>query len=444
MIDVIKDPQTYAKTYADSYIARANALLKKQIDRNSVYSSGLKALDDALKAFRKANEELVKGDSVTRNSVWLSNDAIAKATAAPNAKPGAYDFYVKQLATANQRVVDLPASIKTEGAGSFEITLNDGTTCRVDIEALGKDGKEALTPEELARAINGNRELDGKVRAEVVGGKLVLTSAETGEQNGFTIDASGLNDPDLKQAFESAKETSKAQDAIILLGGENGVEIEQPSNVLNSIEGLTITFNKTGAVTVKVSADKEETVKGVRAFVDAYNALMDEFEKLTRAGNEKNNEAGGPLEADAGVRALISQIKNTLRKSVDGVRLHELGIETDRKGRLSINESALDKALKDSPEKLDKLFGNKSTGLVGNFDALLDTWLDASKGQMKKRMESVEHNEKKLDAQSDDLKRRYDRVYDQYVKQFTALQALQANLESTLTRLNDLFSTKNN
>ncbi|KWF41373.1 hypothetical protein WL88_28930 [Burkholderia diffusa] len=439
----VTDPKLMASQFADDYIAGANELLKKQIDRTSTQSKALTSLGNTLDAFHKAMADLVAGGSMAQTTVTLSDPGFASVTSTSGAKPGTYKFHVSQLATANQQAIDLPDSIDATGAGKLKLTLGDGTEVVIDIEAADKDGSGQVSPEELARAINANPDTDGKVRAEIVGGKLVLSATEVGAASQIKLDTSGIANSELRDRFDNATEISKAQDAIIWLGDEGvGVKIEQASNTLDSIEGLSIVFTKAGASgTVTVGSDKDATVKGVQAFVDAYNTLMKALADLTRAGDANNGDAGGPFSADAGVRALMGKINSALRKSVAGINLYSLGIDTDRKGMLSINEKALEKAMKDQPEALDMLFGNKSTGLIGNLESALDGWLNSSKGQLKSRKESIQKAEKTLDSKSNELQRRYDGVRKRYEDQFTRLQVMQMQMESTLNQIKNLFST---
>ncbi|KWH08482.1 hypothetical protein WT59_22005 [Burkholderia territorii] len=439
----VTDPKKMATQFADDYIARANDLLKKQIDRTGAQSKALTSLGNTLDTFQKAMADLVAGGSMAQLTVTQSDAGFATVTNKAGAKPGTYKFHVSQLATANQQAIDLPDSIDANGAGKLKLSLGDGTEVEVDIGAADKDGNGQVSPAELARAINGNPDVNGKLRAEIVGGKLVLSATEVGAASQIKIDASGVGSSELRDRFENAAEISKAQDAVIWLGDEGtGVKIEQASNRVDSIEGLSIVFGKAGASgTITVDEDKDATVKGVQAFVDAYNTLMKALADLTRAGDAQNGDAGGPFSADAGVLALMGKIKTSLRKSVEGINLYSLGIDTDRKGMLSLNEKTLDKAMKDAPETLDKLFGNKSTGLIGGLENALDGWLSSSKGQLKFRKESISRTEKTLDAKSNELTRRYEGVKKRYEDQFTRLQVMQQQMESTLTQIKSLFST---
>lgn len=141
------------------------------------------------------------------------------------------------------------------------------------------------------------------------------------------------------------------------------------------------------------------------------------------------------------MRALVSQLRSELNKSVDGVKLYELGIDTDKKGKLVLDVNRFEEAFKASPDRFDKLFGDAENGLVGNLGKALDGWLDEKNGQLKTRNESVAQTEKQLLAKQEEYNRRYQDVFERYTQEFTRLQVLQLQMDNTLDQIKNLFAT---
>lgn len=439
---IVTDPQMTAKAAAEAYMKRARAMLDKQAGDVRTGKAALSDLGTVLTTFRDKQRELVAGGSMIQHTVTQSNDAFASVTAASGAKPGNYQFHVERLATAHQLTIDVPSGVRAEEAGSVKIKLANGSEFTVDLTAA-KDKDGNVSAEELARVINSSSGASGAVHAAVIGGQLMLASANTGADSriSFEIDSASP----LAGAFDGATTISEAHNAKVKIGDpEHGKTIELQGNTLDSIEGLSITFKQVGSGTITVASDKEKTAESVKAFIDSYNELIDKLAELTKVGDAMKHDPGGPFSSDAGVRALVSQLRSELNKSVDGVKLYELGIDTDRKGKMVLNENRFEQALKASPDRFDKLFGNKENGLVGNFGKALDGWLNEKNGQLKTRNESVAQTEKQLRAKEEDYQWRYQNVFERYVREFTRLQTLQDEMQKTLDRIKDLFSTSKN
>lgn len=175
----VTDPQAMAKTFAEAYMESARWQLERQANDVKRNKDALSGLGSLLTTFRDKQRELVAGGSMIQNTVTQSNDAFASVATTSGAKPGSYQFHVEQLATAHQLTIDVPSGIPAADAGSVKIKLADGSEFTVDLTAAkGEDGN--VSAEELARVINSSSGASGNVHAAVIGGQLMLTSANTG------------------------------------------------------------------------------------------------------------------------------------------------------------------------------------------------------------------------------------------------------------------------
>ncbi|OWQ93143.1 lateral flagellar hook-associated protein 2 [Roseateles aquatilis] len=443
------DPTSMATNLATAYTQPTQALLDAQTKAATAASTGLTKLQGALSAFKTALAGLSSkpGQSVTQYGATPSDSAVMTATAATGAQPTSTPLFVEQLAKTHQVAFqDLPAV--PAGPGSMSVQLDDGSSFNVDLASADADGDGTLSQTEIARAIN--TAASGKATAMVVtvGGatQLVLTSGVSGAGGKLTLDTSGLSGP-LKTALEDPakrKELVAAQDAIVWLGAQgSGVRLQQATNTVTAIQGVTITLKKAQAVgespvTLTVARDDSATSAKLQSFVDAYNTLEKALDDLTVVG--KSGAANGAFASDAGVRALRDRIGSLLRNDYGGSNLRTLGISIDRTGALSLDNAKLTKALSATPDALDKALGTTalsgSSGVLGALDKLADSWTNSSNGQIKQRQTTVQAQQKSIGARQTRLDTQYTQAYQRYLQQFTQLQNLQSQLSGTGSMFN--------
>lgn len=439
------NPTTMATQLATAYTQPTQALLDRQSKVAQSTSTGLSKLQSALSAFKTALAGLSSSASqgVTQYSASASDAAVLSATANSKAQPGSTPLFVEQLATTHQVAYqDLPAV--PAGPGSMSVQLANGNNFNVDLASADSDGDGTLSQTEIARAINTSAA--GQVTAMVVtvGGQtqLMLSSGTSGAGGKITLNTSGLPAGALRTALEDPtrrKELVAAQDAVVWLGAkDSGVRLQQGSNTLTAIEGVSVTLKKAQAageapVTLTVGRDDSATSAKLQGFVDAYNTLEKALDELTAVG--KDGATPGAFASDAGVRALRDRLANLLRQDFGGGNLRTLGVSADRTGALSLDKTKLGKALTKDPALLDTVMGNASlstpAGLLGGFDKLVEPWTNNVNGQIKQRRGSVETQQKAISNRQARLDVQYSQAYDRYLKQFTQLQNLQSQMGQT-------------
>ncbi|HEY0942970.1 MAG TPA: flagellar filament capping protein FliD [Steroidobacter sp.] len=444
------DPVTTASQLATAYTQPLQSQLTTQTQNAQKQSTALNTLRSALSAFDTALSSLSSSKGLKQFTASFSTSGIATATTTSKAQAGSYQFHVEQIATAHQVVFeDLPA-VPVALGGPITVQLADGSSINLNLVAADSDADGTISQAEIARAINQANDNQGKVVASVVttGGQtqLLLTSTKTGEAGEITLDTSALPAGALRDALSGGRELTAAQDAVVWLGGQGGVRMQQASNTFTGIEGVSLTFTRAmtaseAPLALTVSDDTSGTADNVRKFITAYNTLRTAIDSLTKAGGESGT--AGALASDAGVRALSSRLNSLLRTEYDGVSLTSLGVKADRNGQLSLDQSRLEKALQSDPAVLDKVFGSASvsapTGLLGGMSSYLDQWLTSGGGQIANRQNSIQVLQKSLSARQTRLDAQYDNVYQRYLQQFTQLQALQAQMSQT----SGLFATIN-
>ncbi|WP_206995175.1 flagellar filament capping protein FliD [Trinickia mobilis] len=446
------DPKGSASYLVQFMTQGRQSFLNMQMALFKTTADALTSLQSAMQSFESALNALVSGgNGVIQQTGTFSDPTIGTATVSGSAQPGTYQFFVEQLATANQQAFGgtngMP-SVDPNTAGSFSVSLGDGTTIDVDLSQADKDGDGQVSPAEIARAINQDPAASGKLNASVitVDGKqqLVITAANTGADSQITVDASNVNDPALKAALGDGKVLVAAQDAVIWLGDKTtGTRITQASNTFTGIDGVSMKFTRAMAdgespATLTIASDADATADALQKFVDAYNSLKDTLNTLTFSGDPANGKAAGPLYGDSGMTALVNKINELMRQPAGGTSLLAIGISADKEGRLSLDRDKLAKAIDKDPNALNQLFGDAKTGFVGAMESYLDTWLDAGNGQLKSRQDTVEKQQKQTNKNLSALAALQESMYQKYVKQFTAVQALQAQMANTMSILDSL------
>ena len=80
----------------------------------------------------------------------------------------------------------------------------------------------------------------------------------------------------LTEGGDIAHEAQAASDAIIEINGDTANPARRSGNqITDLISGITLTLKEEGTVTLGVELDQDKIVENVKAFVDAYNAVMD-------------------------------------------------------------------------------------------------------------------------------------------------------------------------
>lgn len=453
------DPATTAAALAENYVAARQANLSFRTQQASEGAKALASLRSAISSYQTSLLALTSSKTVYAQAATFSNPAVGSATASATATPGSYAFFVERIATAHQVSYDglADAAGVAGDQGSLAIALAGGANFSVDLNAANTDGG-ALTPRELAAAINASPNNTALVSASIVTidglATLILTAKATGAASNITLDTSNVKDPGLQAALGSGDELVAGLDARVRLGSETGALITQASNTFTNIDGVSMTFTKAqisgeAPVTLTVAADNGATTANVQKFVDDYNKLKSAIDAMVNAGDPAEGEAAGVFAKDVGVRVLQSRLVSILREAVaSGDTLAAYGIIASREGALSLDSARLTKQLAANPTGLDTLIGKATagspTGIAGNLDTYLKQWSSSTNGQIKQRQDANQRLQTELAVRQEQLDKQYDNAYKRYLAQFTQLQALQSQLASNTSMFESMFGDKSN
>jgi flagellar hook-associated protein 2 len=372
-----------------------------------------------------------------------SDTAAVTAIADKSAVPGGYGIEVTQLAQAEKLISKEFAGGAAAVAGTGSLTLTHGTS----VMTLTLDSTNN-TLAGIRDAINGaanNPGIQATLINSATGSRLVLTSVNTGAANTVRVTSSGGALAQLDYAGAASVNWTAnqiAQDASVKIAG---VAITNANNVITSaIDGVTLTLKKAavGVVnTLTVASDQNAVVNNVKRFVDGYNAMRDKFSSLTFY--DAASKTAGPLLADPMMNGIDAQMRNLSLSQVNGVAgpyasLASIGIVSDAKGRLTLDQAKLTTALTAAPTAVAQLFG-ATNGIAARLTTALTGQL-ATSGAISARSQSLTNDQKTIIDQQTTHNARMAVVQQRYITQFTALDSLLSQMRQTSAFLTQQLS----
>ena len=374
----------------------------------------------ALSSLRTAANALDGTSGVAGRKTTIQADAGFTASATSTAALGRYSFEVESLATAQKRQSGPVTSSADLGSGTLSFTVGTETFN----VALGATN----TITELRDAINtatGGKGLSATVVNGDAGNVLVLNAAKAGTAGAITINATGS----IATFTNGLAVTTTATNAVVKV---DGVTRTADSNRLaDLISGVTIDLTKAqdnSTFTLDIVADNANVRTAMQTFVGAYNAALTQLRNASAYNAE--SRTGGPLLGDAAVRGLQQQLRGAIGDAFD--ELSAIGIRSSKDGSLSIDVSKFDAALATNPAAVERLFDKERVGSLGAvLSARLEGAVAPNTGLLDARTKALNDRLQGLLSDRERLDVRISRIEDNYRRQFTALDGLVAQLQST-------------
>jgi flagellar hook-associated protein 2 len=406
--------------------------------------SALGSLKGALSAFKSALEGLKSVDGFEARKATSGNTDIFTVTAATKAVAGRYDVEVVRLAQAHQLSSAAFETGTQIGYGTLTIAVGEES---FDVEIA----ENAATLADIRDAINAASDNKG-VRATLLntvdGVRLILTSSKTGEAHAIQVSASG-GDGGLEQLVyetdgtQNLTQTQAAQNAMIRIAT---FELESDTNTFeNAIDGVTITAKKPSdgeTVSLDIAFDAASVQSRVQKFVTEYNNLQQTLKKL--GGYNAETKAAGALIGDSLLRSIESEIRRTLTEAVGGATgayttLASIGITTDASGALTLDTAKLSAALDADQGAVARLFASEN-GVAAKLYAQVSARLEST-GDIDGRTQQLNKQLKDIEKSKEALELRMEQIHARYLKQFTALDSLLAQMQSTASYLTQQLSS---
>lgn len=434
-------PQLVAAERApgDARFNRIESTTTAQISAFGKVTAGLSGLQGALAKFEGVGASL--GRKVT-----VAADAGFTATANTRAALGTYNISVESLATTH-KLQSAPVGKDNPqlGHGSLSIVVGDGGLGEGDDKGSGAtieieiaEGKGTLA--DIRDAINAQAGGKG-VTATLVRGDggdvLVLASTKTGTEGRMQITATGGDGGlgALATTGGSMHVADEGNDARVLI---DGIARTSSSNRLDEvIDGITIDLAKAEpgkTFSLSLGSDASPLKASMLSFISAYNTALGALRTQSAAGGE--NSSGAALSGDSAPRSITQSLRGTI--SANYAQLAELGLKTGVDGSLSLDGSKFDTAIAADPEAVQRLLGDEGA-LQKPMAAALKSYL-GDDGLIKGRTDALNSRLKSLKTEREMFDRRISDVEARYTRQFTALDMMVSQMQSTSSFLTQQLS----
>lgn len=372
------------------------------------------------------------------------------------------------------------------GDAAFNTKLDDNALYEFSINGKKFTFEKSNTIGDVINTIN-KADIGVKASFSTMSQSFKLESTETGTAGKVNIEQTRGNL--LNSLFNSSEDLTKKDvygkngTVTISTDGENYTTYTSASNDY-TFDGTTINISKLGdfdssaddvdEITVTTEKDTSAIKDTVIKFIDAYNKLLDDvygeiqtkrskkngsyYDPLTEEQEEEmkpeeiekwNNEAKkGLLYQDNYLSSFASSIRGALTSTkVDGFTIYDMGVTlaTDWKsnGKLVVDESKLEAAIKNYGDKVTSFFVDADKGLATSLNNEIDRaistkdkkvgYLSSVAGientttEKKNALFDQINNMQKL---IDSLQTKYENEMERYWSQFTALETYMANMQS--------------
>lgn len=387
-----------------------------QISANGQLRSAISRLQVAAQAI---------GDRTTLTGVEAtsSNEAVLTASTDSSAVKESHSVVITQLAQQHKLTSTAYADADTAiGTGSLAITVA-GNTLNLSLAS----GNNTLN--QIRDAINQAPDNPG-VNASIInvdsGSKLVLTAAASGLANAVTLTI----DPALT-GF-AMTELDAPLDAGLTV---DGFAVTRPGNTITDvIQGVSLNLVGTGSASLDLQPNSQVLGDALDEFVNSFNTLRGNIKALRN----------GALGADSTLLGL----ERSLRDSISGAIsigtaspafLSELGISFQDTGDLSLDKTKLSSALTADVGQVLDLLSDSSAGIGGRIDGFLETYMKTD-GILDVRNQTLGDRTSRIDRQIGRAQFRLDRTEERLRTQFTALDSLLAQLQTTSDFLSQQLS----
>lgn len=401
--------------------------------------SAFGSLKSALTNFQSSLSTLKNADNYTKRTATISDSTVFSATTSASAAPGSYSVKVEQLATshkiASQAYTDSNTSV---GSGEMTFTIN-GESFSV---AIADDANSLADIRDAVNTASDNSGVTASIINDQDGAHLVFSATKTGVENAVNIAVSNGASGDLSQLaydtnlgvqLSSMSEKAEALDSIVIIDGFT--QTSANTKIEGMIEGVSLDLKKAlpgESLSLKVQLDTKSIKTAVEGFVSNYNSLMTTINDLTAYNAE--SKTAGLLQGDSATRNIANQLRKEMGSIVGGLdteldSLAELGITTGDKNKLVIDSTKFADVISSDFDKLSGIFSSES-GYAVRLDSLIGN-LTASGGILSNRTDGLNSEVKRINQQREALEARIVGIEARYQAQFSALDSLLGQLNST-------------
>lgn len=405
--------------------------LKSRLTTEKSVLTTLQSLNTKVAALATRASDLLKPGAF--NVVTASSsEAKVAVSATTSAAPGSFSVRVDQTAVSHRLELATATGTGTAGTVPTSVRLDrlDGTA-PVDLATDGTLGG-------LVKAINDPANATGlratAVRVGTDQYRLVVESSATGAEGDFT-----LTDATDGSALLGGATVRQGRDAQVTVG-DSIVATSASNTFADLVPGVTVTLAADAATgttsQVQLARDPAATSTALKGLVDAVNSVLADIDTQTKS----SSTGRGPLAGDPGVRSVREDLLSSVFPG-DGTSMADLGIQTDRYGKLVFDEAAFKKAYGADPVAVQTRLTATSTGFVDRVRAAADAASDRVDGTLTTAITGRNATIDRLDDNVEAWDLRLELRRTALTRQFTALETALNQMSSQSSWLSGQLSS---
>jgi flagellar hook-associated protein 2 len=375
-------------------------LLEKRAETLQTKISAFGQVQASVSSLRDAAKKLANPDIWTTTKATVSDSSVVSFSTSAGAQTGNYNVQVSSVA-ASQSVVNktrLASGASTLGSGT--LTFDTGKWTGTSFAAGGTPVTVTIDAADTLEKVRDKINSSGAgVSAAIVndsgGARLVMTSKNTGAENGFRVTASDDDGNNLDGAGISALAydldpgnttlgsdlSQAAKDAMAKI---NGVDVTSKNNTFGDVlSGISFTVSKEGSATVGVAQDNETITKAITEFATSYSSLATMLRTNTKYDDA--TKTAGTLQGDGTAVSILNQFRSAIGGGTGASSvfstLSSIGVELQASGTLTVNATKLTNALgklsdvKKLFSNVDNTHGGANDGVATRLRTLADNML---------------------------------------------------------------------
>ncbi len=396
--------------------------------------------------------DLTSGMSLTQiveavNSSDANQDEDGKQLAMASVENNDGEYYIRMAAYSGGDSADSQVSV-----AGFDYVMAD-TTISIATADVDDPMYLSITPgttyEQITNSINNASDNPGVTATIVDTGvavdpfRLTLTSNSTGESNRITI-----------QNLPMAELTGAGGDSLNAIFKVNGVEYQRQSHdsITDVISGVTLNLKKTGETSIGIQTNQEPVKDSIISLIKGLNDLVEDINgsETDTTSDAETEEADNPLAESFDVKNMISSLKALITTSIttgsEYISLIDLGLEINKDGTMSLDETILEQALAANPDAVQSLFiGDADAGIPGLGDTINDgiTAMVSSQGIVSTEIDEAEIKIQRLDKNIESATERLDKRYKTMTAQFVRLDTYISQLNSESAFMQSMIDSFN-
>ncbi len=273
---------------------------------------------------------------------------------------------------------------------------------------------------------------------------LTFTADSTGEKSRISISANLTMDE-----IQGADGAGSLNAAFSI----DGYDYQRESNkgIDDVIEGVSLTLKKIDSTQISISTSSETMKEKIINLIDTYNELNKDIDVKTSNAADEQSE-NGILSNVYSIKSIDATLFDLLGTTIDTgtsiTSLADLGMEKNRDGSITLDQSILDEVFASSFDDVAALFiGDSDKEIKGLGDTLnekLRSMTNSTTGVVNAEKGNAQEKIDNLTESIEIATLRLDKKYEQMARQFIELDTFIGKMNSQMNYLASMFDSFNN